>query len=276
MSTVITEQNVYGAQFSTKGERLPGSHWPWVERLRQKGMDDFLALGFPTTKLENWKYTNVAPIRRVTFAPATVAAVYDRRGSAGETSPAVIDPSPRLVFVNGWFAPALSSITVGAVCDRAVTDRAHSSNDGSSIHLLNISEALRDPERASVIERHLGRYTSTADHAFAAWNSALFTDGAYIEVPRGFVFEQPIHLVFVSAGMSEPWACHPRNLIVVGESSQITFVESFLGSTDQVYFTNAVTEIAACSGAVIDYYKIEREAPQSFHVAVINAHLDSD
>src|SRR5206468_3303560 len=153
-------------QFSTVRETLPGSHLPWIRQLRRKGIDDFLALGFPTTKLENWKYTNVAPIRRVTFAPATVAAVYDRRGSAGETSPAIIDPSPRLVFVNGGFAPALSSTTVG-----------------SNIHLLNVSEALRDPERASVIERHLGRYTSTADHAFAAWNSALFTDGAYIEVP---------------------------------------------------------------------------------------------
>ena len=69
MSTVIAEQNVYGAQFSSMREHLPGSHWPWVERLRQKGMDDFLALGFPTTKLENWKYTNVAPLRRITFQP---------------------------------------------------------------------------------------------------------------------------------------------------------------------------------------------------------------
>src|SRR5262245_62819543 len=102
MSTVIAEQNLYSAQFSSMREQLPGSHWPWVERLRQNGMDDFLALGFPTTKLENWKYTNVAPIRRITFAPPPVDHVPSIRK---------FDSSPtRLVFVNGRFDPAFSTV----------------------------------------------------------------------------------------------------------------------------------------------------------------------
>src|SRR5262249_1033053 len=71
MNAMIAEQNVYATQFSSIRERLPGSYLPWLERLRQKGMDDFLSLGFPSTKLENWKYTNVAPIRRITFEPAS-------------------------------------------------------------------------------------------------------------------------------------------------------------------------------------------------------------
>src|SRR2546425_4154157 len=103
MSTVIAEQNVYGAQFSSMRERLPGKHLPWLERLRQKGMDDFLALGFPTTKLENWKYTNVAPIQRIAFEPAldrTLSLAPEIGSYAG----------PRLVFVNGWFSPALSTV----------------------------------------------------------------------------------------------------------------------------------------------------------------------
>src|SRR5439155_11898187 len=213
MSTVIAEQNVYGAQFSSMREHLPGSHWPWVERLRQKGMDDFLALGFPTTKLENWKYTNVAPIRRITFEPAV-----DRRlVSVPELNS---HESPRLVFVNGRFVPALSSLDAQ-----------------SDFHLLPIREALRDPERASVIENHLGRYTNTSDHAFAAWNTAFFSDGAYIDVPLGFICEHPIHLFFIAAGNSEPWACYPRNLIVAGEGSQLRFVESFIGSNAVVYLT---------------------------------------
>jgi len=67
MSTMVAEQNVYATQFSSIRKRLPGRYLPCVERLRQKGMDDFLRLGFPSTKLENWKYTNVAQIRRITF-----------------------------------------------------------------------------------------------------------------------------------------------------------------------------------------------------------------
>jgi len=166
MSTVITEQNVYGAQFSSMGERLPGSHWPWVERLRQKGMDDFLALGFPTTKLENWKYTNVAPIRRITFQPPIDHPV-----------PSIPEPDSgqtRLVFVNGRFDPAFSRVDAQL-----------------NFHLRTIREALRDRKLASGIENHLGRYTGTSDHAFAAWNTAFFTDGAYIEVPRGWFAGSP-------------------------------------------------------------------------------------
>src|SRR2546425_8165677 len=190
MSTVLTEQNVYAAQFASMRDGLPGNDLAWVERLRQKGMDDFLALGFPTTKLESWKYTNVAPIRRITFEPAV-----DRRLIPIPELDSHERPS--LVFVNGRFVPALSSLDAR-----------------SDFHLLPIREALRDPERASAIENHLGRYTNTSDHAFAAWNTAFFSDGAYIEVPCGIICEHPIHLFFIAAGNSEPWACYPRNLIV--------------------------------------------------------------
>src|SRR5262249_40610834 len=186
MSIVLTEQNVYAAQFSSIRERLPGTDLSWVKRLRQKGMDDFLALGFPTTKLENWKYTNVAPIRRIAFAQAIAVPV------ASLPSELNFRENPRVVFVNGRF-----------------------NADLSTVRTLSISEALRSPERAAVVQRHLGRYTSTSDHAFAAWNTAFFTDGAYLEIPRGMVCEQPIHLVFVSAGNGELWASYPRNLIVV-------------------------------------------------------------
>jgi Fe-S cluster assembly protein SufD len=247
MSTFIAEQNAYAAQFASLREQFTGSHLPWLERLREKGMDDFLALGFPTTKLENWKYTNVAPIRRIAFQPAFDAPV--------ASLPAELNfrESPRVVFVNGRFNAELSTVRT-----------------------LSISEGLRSPERASIIQKHLGRYTSTSDHAFAAWNTAFFADGAYLEIPRGMICEQPIHLVFVSAGNGEPWASHPRNLIVAGEGSQVTFVEWFIGSNDGVYLTNTLTEIAAGPAAVVDYYKIERESSRAFHVAVINAHLDRD
>ena len=255
MSAVVTEQNIYAAQFSSMRGRLPGNHLPWLGRLRQKGMDVFLALGFPTTKLENWKYTNVAPIRRIAFEPAQDRPLTPLTGTLEIVSSA----SPRLVFVNGWFSPTLSSI-----------------NSGLNFHLLNMGQALQDPDRAGVIKRHLGRYTGTSDHAFAAWNTAFFTDGAYIEIPRGKALEQPIHFTFISADDGKPRASYPRNVIVAGEGSQVTVVESFLGFDDSAYLTNTVTEIAAGPGAVVDYYKVECESPQGFHVAAIDAHLERD
>ena len=264
MSTLIAEQNLYAAQFSSIREQLPGSYLPWVERLRQQGMDDFIDLGFPTTRLENWKYTNVAPIRRIAFQPAiddSLSSIPEAARYRACASRPDLDsyPTPRLVFVNGRFVPTFSTIDVGL-----------------NLHLLTIGEALRDPERGSIVAMHLGRYTNTSNHAFAAWNTAFFTDGAYLEIPRGVACEQPIHLVFIAAGNSNPWACYPRNLVVAGEGSQVTLVETYIGKSDKVYLTNTVTEIAAGPNAVIDYYKIEDESCQGFHVGVINAHLDRD
>ncbi len=247
------------AQFLPVPEQLPGSALPWVRKLRDKGMEDFRTLGFPATQLENWKYTNVAPIRRIAFEPAAeppLASIPELDSYA----------SPRLVFVNGFFAPALSSVAPAPAAARG----------GIHPQLQSLADALRDRARADVIEKHLGRYAPASDHAFAAWNTAFFTDGAYIEIPGGLVLEQPINLVFVSAGAGKPWACHPRNLIVAGEASQVTFVESFIAAGDLVYLTNTVTEIAAGPGAVIDYCKLQQEACRGFHVAVINAHLDRD
>src|SRR5262245_56869326 len=103
MSTTLAEQNVYAAQFSGLREHLPGVHLPWLGRLRKRGIDDFLSMGFPTTRLEDWKYTNIAPIRRIAFRlvdDGPMPSVPDLDLHAG----------PRLVFVNGRFAPAFSKI----------------------------------------------------------------------------------------------------------------------------------------------------------------------
>jgi len=69
MSAVMTEQNIYATQFSEIAGRLPGRGLAWVDRLRKTAVERFLDLGLPTTRLEDWKFTNVAPIRRLTFRP---------------------------------------------------------------------------------------------------------------------------------------------------------------------------------------------------------------
>jgi Fe-S cluster assembly protein SufD len=82
--------------------------------------------------------------------------------------------------------------------------------------------------------------------------------------------EQPIHLVYLTTA-EQPVATHPRSLIVVGPDAQCTIVESYSGTGR--YFTNAVTEILASDGAVVDHYKLQREALDAFHVATMQAQL---
>jgi Fe-S cluster assembly protein SufD len=258
MSTLATDRNIYATQFSEIVDRLPGRGLDWLQRLRKNAIERFDQLGFPTTRLEEWKYTNVAPLGRLTFRPAlkqSKAAVPDSLHSQLD-----LFSGPRLVFVNGMLDGDLS-LTKDNDC---------------GLQLNSLGESLGNSNQSSRLEGYLGRYADASNHAFVAWNTGFFGDGAYVVIPAGTTVAAPIHLVFVSTGADGPVAAYPRNLIVAGEGARVALVETFLSPPGAVHLTNAVTEIVAGANATIDYYKIQRESTESFHVATLTASLDRD
>jgi Fe-S cluster assembly protein SufD len=125
--------------------------------------------------------------------------------------------------------------------------------------------AVKDlPEEAL---RHLAQYADQTN-PFAALNTAFFHEVAFFHVPRNAVLEQPIEITYEADGDG---AAHPRALIVVDANAQCTIVETYKGRG--AYFTNAVTEIVAGEGAIVDHYKVTREAPEAHHVATLQAVL---
>jgi Fe-S cluster assembly protein SufD len=97
-------------------------------------------------------------------------------------------------------------------------------------------------------------------------------DGAFVRIARGTVVEQPIHLVFTTLAGAETPVVHPRILVIAGAQSQCRIVESYAGLRG-VYFTNAVTEIVAGEGAVVDHYKVQQEGREAYHVATAQAQV---
>jgi Fe-S cluster assembly protein SufD len=63
-------------------------------------------------------------------------------------------------------------------------------------------------------------------------------------------------------------------LIQASADAHVTVIESFVGTG--TYFTNAVTEIVAGQGAVVDHYKVQRESLDAFHVSALQANLGRD
>jgi Fe-S cluster assembly protein SufD len=115
--------------------------------------------------------------------------------------------------------------------------------------------------------RHLAQYADPTN-PFVALNTAFLNEVAYYHVPRNTVREEPIEIVYESDGEG---VTHPRALIVVGANAQCTVVETYKGKGQ--YFTNAVTEIVAGEGAIVDHYKVTSEAPEAYHVATLQAEL---
>ncbi|MGH9196722.1 MAG: SufD family Fe-S cluster assembly protein, partial [Acidimicrobiia bacterium] len=108
-----------------------------------------------------------------------------------------------------------------------------------------------------VVQPHLARLASFANHPFIAWNTAFFQDGVFVGIPSNLVVELPLEIVFTSPARQAPTVSHPRVVIVAGENSQVRIVERYVGSSGPVYFTNAVTEVVVGPHAVIDHYKVQ-------------------
>jgi Fe-S cluster assembly protein SufD len=219
---------------------------PWLTGLRKDAFRRFEDLGFPTTRQEEWRFTNVKRIAETAFPLAEIPAPLSRE----TISPFVLDENYlRLVFVNGHYVDDLSA--TGATPHGAVVS--------------SLSAALAD--HAALIEDHLGQLASDDNSCFAALNSAFIRDGAFVHVPRGVVVERPIHLLFISIDNSSPAASHPRNLIIAQPDTQATIIESYVGLNDGVYLTNAVTEVSVAENAVVDHCKLQQESANGYHVA---------
>ena len=250
--TFPTEVVRWREQFESFRAGLPPVEPEWLRALRATGIGAFEELGFPNTRQEDWRHTSVAPIARTAFRrPPAHASVADL-AVLGTLDFGRAFARRQLVFVNGRYAPDLSSA--------AVTD---------GVEIRSLREVLdRQPQLA---EPYLDRQARGPGRPFAALNAAFLDDGAFISVPAGTVLTEPIHLVFLSAPGPQPTASHPRVLVWAGRKSQATIIESYGGPADAVYLTNAVTEITLEDGAVVDHYRLQRESNRAFHVGTLCA-----
>jgi Fe-S cluster assembly protein SufD len=249
----LKELNPYIAAFEEFEKTAEAQEHPWLRPLRMAGIAYFGELGFPTLKHENWRYTQVAPIKEMPFLPAFKAA--EQPVAPENIARFQIDGlTERLVFVDGKFRKNLSHITPRT--------------DG--VRLESLAAAFRTE---SAIKEHFGGYARLDDHAFRALNAAFFQDGAFIWVPRNVQVAEPIHLINISTAHQEGLAVHPRNLIVVEEGGRIFIQESFVSLGQAPSLTNSVTEIVVGANARVEYAKLQDEHPQAFHIATLQARL---
>lgn len=260
MSTeLVKETNRYETAFR-QARHDPGVNEPaWLQNLRENSFLEFERAGFPDIKQEEWKYTNVTPIVKADFAP--VLASNGTALTRDEGLKQFIYEETRastLVFVNGMLRRDLSFLA-------ALPD---------SVVVLDLREALRGGEHETTLREYL-EHPALAN-GFAALNTALFTSGLFLKIPRGVTVETPIHLLFMGETRAEnpPPAAFPRVLVVAEDNSSATIVESYASPEDDaVYLTNAIVDVSLADGARLEHYKIQRESMGAFHVATTRAEL---
>ncbi|MBI2969530.1 MAG: Fe-S cluster assembly protein SufD [Gammaproteobacteria bacterium] len=239
-------------------ERVTAANAPtWLAERRRTGMDSVRATGFPTARLEDWKYTDVRPITSRSFRAADA--------SLDGVDRAVVDPlrfgeleRHELVFVHGHHAAELC--------------RPGHLPTGINLGSLRDAVARGHP----VPERHLARSEAAGSNPFVALNTALMRDGAFVSLADGAMLETPIHLLFLSGHCDDPVASFPRNLIVLGRNARATVIEHYWGRDDTRYFSDAVTEVVLGPGATLEHYKLQQEGKQGFHVGTLSVRQERD
>jgi Fe-S cluster assembly protein SufD len=260
LTTTTPELQSYLESFARFEKSAPGHDVGWLRKLRRDGFARFSELGFPTTHDEDWRFTNISPISRAAFQLADGSAKVRARDLEPFRIPGA---ACQLVFVNGRYAPELSS--VGKLPKGA--------------RVRSLAEAIEsDTEN---LQDRLGRYAKFDSDAFIALNTAFLADGGYVYVPRGVVVEDPICFLYISSGNGGPAMAHPRNLVVAEDHSQVTVVEDYVSINSGVMFSNVVTELYAGEDAVVAHYMIEREDTQALNVSTLriqqgrNANVES-
>jgi Fe-S cluster assembly protein SufD len=240
----------YLGEFTDFTEHAGRNAPSWLRDLRDRAFARFCEVGFPTTRDEDWRFTNLSAIVRTQFKLAGAGGI---RPTESDLVSWLFDGcSAQLVFLDGQFAPEVST--------------RNGLPEGLTV--TGLRDALRQfPDQVAC---HLGRYLDIQRDPFCALNTAFLEDGAYIHVPAGTVVRQPIHLLFVSTSSDAPAMTHPRNLIVVEKEAQVSVVEDYVsfGSATPA-LSNAATELVAGDNAHVEHILIEREHLHTYNISTL-------
>ena len=257
MTTDRDTPAAYARQFSELKASLPGAGLDWFGDMRADAIERFREAGFPTRRVEEFKYTNLAPLTKTVFDPAP------GKGdgvASDEIADLLVDGQPchLLVFTGGRHRPDLS----------------RPGELPSGVTIANMAAAFETmPE---FLEAQLVKARGLDGQALLAFNTAFMTDGAVVKLGAGVVLEAPIHLVFVAGAYGTPVAYPLRNLVVAEANSSATVIETYVGPDAERYWTNAVTQVAVGEGARIRHYRLQREGGEAIHLAATSADLAED
>lgn len=209
-----------------------------IHEIRTKALQKFEDLGFPSKKLEAWKYTSLNSILKEDYSLFPDNDVAIQLADVKKYFIHEID-SYAIVFIDGKYSSFLSNTT----------------HDEMDICLL--SAAFTKSKYKPVIENYFNKIAKQDN--LTSLNTAYANEGAYIHIPRGVEVEKPIQIINFTTGKENATMLQPRNLIVLENNAHVQIIERHQSLTDNPVLTNSVTEIFTDVHATVDYYKIQND-----------------
>jgi len=253
MNTQVATREMFLAGLVNQCEKLGAAHLKssayGLDHLRDIAAQYVLSSHFPTVKDEEWRFTDLSPLLQI---PLNLPQSNLSKIKLSDITMPVKDKADlplRLVFVNGFYAPDLSTVNLP--------------NLPIDFYVGNISNAPEkyQPRISDVLNKHRQQ-----TEVFTALNIASLVDSAVVFVPANMSFDLPIHLLFLTAPGASPTMCQPHCLVIAEAGSNVTLIEDYATIGNVAAFTNAVTDVVVGENAAVNHVRLQREAGNVVHI----------
>ncbi|MEG3985059.1 Fe-S cluster assembly protein SufD [Microcoleus sp. T3B2] len=223
-----------------------------LQDLREAAREYVLASSFPTVRDEEWRFTDLSSVLQIPFH------IPQSNQSKVKLADIIMpvknrDDLPlRLVFVNGFYAPDLSTV--------------------ESLVLPNLPLDFYAGNLSNVPEKYQGRISDVLSkhrqqtEVFTALNTAGLADSAVVFVPANMSIDLPIHLLFLTAPGASPTMSQPHCLVIAEPGSNVTLIEDYATIGNVPAFTNAVTDVVVGENATVNHVRLQREGGEVVHI----------
>lgn len=267
VEALAAERYKYGFATDIETEYSPlGLDESIIEFISAKKEEPSWLLDYRLRAYRRWQTMSEPQWAKLSIAPIDFNAIYyyaapknsERPKSLDEVDPALLATYEKLgipLSEQKW----LAGVAVDAIFDSvsvATTYRETLAKDG--IIFCSISEAAR--EHSDLVRRYLGSVVPYNDNFFACLNSAVFTDGSFVYIPRGVRCPMELSTYFrinaISSGQFE------RTLIIAEDSSYVSYLEGCTApQRDENQLHAAVVELVALDNAEIKYSTVQNWYP---------------
>jgi len=219
---------------------------PELHHIRDNAKEYFKTFGFPNKKMEDWRFTNISPIVNNEFE-----FVKDKQKAEKDILKNFLIPNLKtnlIVLINGEYSSENSKIISGS----------------SNLFVGSLKDALKN--KKDFIEKYFAKYADYKSDGFTALNTAFAVDGAFVHIPADCILKEPVTILNIIDSRKSKVLVQPRNLIITEKGSNAHIIEEYFSLGDKDAFSNVVTEIYTDENSFVQYYKIQNEDLNAYHI----------
>jgi len=242
--------------FSSFRDTVFSDDSPAISAIREKAIESFSRIGFPTVKLEEWKNT-------------------DLKDSFNRLYDYCMMPQSHVDFQKVFQCniPHLDTAIIGLLNGWYVSKDVPLMELGNGIIMGSLSEARK--QYPQLVEKHYGKYADDSKTGLTALNTAFAKDGIFIYVPDNVRSPKPVQMINVIHS-DQNLFLQSRNLIILGKNSRLSFVHCDDSYNHQSSFSNIVSEIHLDENAFLDHYKLQNLNNSSTLISSVYFQLERD